>query len=61
MERVPNKNRNKNSDENNLTRLPLDASFQGVRILFVLAFDNTNNDAKKVKKHSHKIFSFKSN
>ena len=35
----------RNSDENNLTRFPFDASFQGVRRLFVLAFNNTNNDA----------------
>ena len=27
-------------DNNNLTRFPLDASFQGVRRLFVLAFNN---------------------
>ena len=31
----------KNSDNNNLTRFPLDASFQGVRRLLVLAFNNT--------------------
>ena len=31
----------------------LDASFQGVRRLFVLAFDNTNNGAKKVEKNIH--------
>ena len=43
----------KNSDENNLARFPLDASFQGIRRLFVLAFDNTNNDAKKVERNSH--------
>ena len=41
----------------NLTRFPLDASFQGVRRLFVLAFDNTDNGAKKVER---KIFSPKS-
>ena len=28
-------------DNNNLTRFPLDASFQGVRRLFALAFNNT--------------------
>ena len=28
-------------DNSNLTRFPLDASFQGVRRLFVLAFNNT--------------------
>ena len=30
----------KNLDNNNLTRFPLDASFQGVRRLFVPAFNN---------------------
>ena len=43
----------RNLDNNNLTRFPLDASFQGVRRLFVLAFDNTEGGAKKVKKNSH--------
>ena len=50
----------RNSDENNLATFPLDASFQGVRRLFVLAFDNTDNDTKKVERKSHKIFSPKS-
>ena len=31
-------------DNKNITRFPLDASFQGVNRLFVLAFDNTTND-----------------
>ena len=31
----------RNLDNNNLTRFPLDTSFQGVRRLFVLAFNNT--------------------
>ena len=39
----------RNLDNNNLTRFPLDASFQGVRRLFVLVFDNTENGAKKSK------------
>ena len=43
----------RNLDNNNLTRFPLDASFQGVRRLFVLAFDNTDNGAKKVERNSH--------
>ena len=30
----------KDSDNNNLTRYPLDASFQGVKRLFVLAVNN---------------------
>ena len=33
----------RNLDNNNLTRFPLDASFQGVRRLFVPAFNNTVN------------------
>ena len=36
-----------------MRRFPLDASFQGVRRLLVLAFDNTNNGAKKVERNSH--------
>ena len=39
----------RNLDNNNLTRFPLDASFQGVRRLFVLAFNNTDNGARKLK------------
>ena len=36
-------------DNNNLTRFYLDASFQGVKILFVLALDNTDNVTKKLE------------
>ena len=43
----------KNHDNDSLTRFPLGASFQGVRRLFVLAFDNTNNGDKKVERNSH--------
>ena len=43
----------RNLDSNNLTRFLLDASFQGVRRLFVLGFDNTESGAKKVEKNSH--------
>ena len=46
----------RNSDYNNLTRFPLDASFQGVRQLFVLAFDNTDKGDKKVERNSHKKY-----
>ena len=46
----------RNLDNNNLTRFPLDASFQGVRRLFVLAFDNTDNGAKKVERNSPTIY-----
>ena len=38
----------------NPTRFHLDGSFQGVKSLFVLFFDNTNNDAKKVQRDTHK-------
>ena len=40
-------------DNNNITRFPLDASFQGVNRLFILAFNNTNGD-NKVERNSHK-------
>ena len=55
MERVPKKKKieTRDLDNNNLTRFPLDASFQGVRRLFVLVFDNTENGAKKVERNSH--------
>ena len=52
----------RNLDNNNLTRFPLDASFQGVRRLFVLAFNNTtvtvpnkpiNNANNRVLRNSH--------
>ena len=39
-------------DKNNHPRFPLDASFQGVRKLFVLAFGNTDNGNKKVERNS---------
>ena len=54
-------------DNNNLTRFPLDASFQGVRRLFVLAFNNTtvtvpnnsiNNTNNRVLGNSHKKYFF---
>ena len=44
----------KEADANNLRRLPLDASFQGVNRLFALAFDNTNNGANKVQRDGHR-------
>ena len=54
MEWVPNKKiETRNLDDKNSTRFYLDASFQGVKRLFVLAFDNTNNGAKKVERNSH--------
>ena len=42
------------ADTNNPKRFPLDASFQGVNRLFVLAFDNTNNGDNKVERDSHR-------
>ena len=39
----------KETDANNLKKFPLDASFQGVNKLFVLAFDNTNNGDNRLK------------
>ena len=43
----------RNLDNNNLTRFSLDVSFQGIKRLFVLAFNNTNNHVKKVERSSH--------
>ena len=52
----------RNLDNNNLTRFLLDASFQGVRRLFVRAFSNTtvnsrdkpiNNTNNRVERNSH--------
>ena len=37
----------------NLTRFPLNSSFQVVRRLFVLPFENIDNGAKKVERNSH--------
>ena len=37
----------KTADNNNVTRFPLDASFQGAHRLFVLAFSNTDGNANK--------------
>ena len=46
----------KEADTNNLKGFPLDASFQGVNRLFVLASDNTNNGATKVERDSHRKY-----
>ena len=46
----------KDMDNNNPLRILLDASFQGVKRLFVLAFDNTENGAKNVARNSHQNF-----
>ena len=46
----------KAAGDDNVTRFPLDASFQGVNTLFVLAFDNTENGANKVERDSHRKY-----
>ena len=46
----------KAADDNNVTRFPLDASFQGVNRLFVLAFENTNRDNKVERDSQRKYF-----
>ena len=46
----------KTADNKNLKRFPQDASFQGVNRLFALSFNNTNNDANKVERNSHRKF-----
>ena len=51
----------KDADNNNVTRFPLDASFQGINRLFVLAFDNTtNNDGtdtnNRVKRNDYRKY-----
>ena len=43
----------KNLGNNNVTRYPLDASFQEVNRLFVLAFTNTDGDTNQVETNSH--------
>ena len=46
----------KTADNSNVTRFPLDASFQRVNRLFVLAFDNTEDDDKKLERDSHRKY-----
>ena len=46
----------KEGNNQTLARFPLDASFQGVNRLFVLAFNNDNNDANRVQKDSHRKY-----
>ena len=46
----------KKADTSNLRKFILDASFQGVKRLFVLVFNNTNNDAHKVERDSHRKY-----
>ena len=49
------KQKQKILENNNFTRFPLDASFQGIRRLFVLVFDNTQEGAKKFERNNHTI------
>ena len=46
----------KEADANNLAIFPLDASFQDVNRLFVLAFDNIENGANKIERDSHRKY-----
>ena len=46
----------KTADNENVTRFPPDASLQGVNRLFVLAFNNTNGNANKVERNSHRKY-----
>ena len=46
----------KDLNNGNFTTFYLDASFQGVRRLFVLAFDNTDSGDKKVERDSHRKY-----
>ena len=43
-------------DNNNYLRILLDVSRQGVKRLFVLAFDNYDNGGKNVKRDNHKKY-----
>ena len=44
------------ADANNLKKISLDALFQGVNRLFVIAFDNTNNGNNKFQRDSHRKY-----
>ena len=46
----------KTADDYNVTRFPLDASFQGTNRLFVLAFNNADGNANKVERNSHRKY-----
>ena len=46
----------KKADDNNVTRLPLDTSFQGVNRLFFLALGNTEKSNKKAERNSHRKY-----
>ena len=46
----------KPANDQTITRFPLDASFQGVDRLFVLAFNDDNNDANEVERDNHRKY-----
>ena len=46
----------KTADNSNVTIFPLDTSFQGVNRLFVLAFNDVNDDANRVQKDIHRKY-----
>ena len=50
------KTETKEADSNNLKRFPLEASFQGVNRLFVLAFDNTDGSDNRVQRNDHRKY-----
>ena len=46
----------KEADADNLKRVSLDASFQGVNRLFILVFNDVNNDANRVQRDSRRKY-----
>ena len=46
----------KGAKNKNLTRFPLEVFFQGANRLFVLAFNNINNDTNRVQRNSHRKY-----
>ena len=46
----------KTADNSNVTIFPLDASFQDVNRLFVLAFNDVNDDANRVQKDIYRKY-----
>ena len=46
----------KTADNDNVTRFPFDASFQGFNRLFVLAFNNTDANANRIERNSHRKY-----
>ena len=50
------KKETKAADNDNITRFPLDASFQGANRLLALAFNNTYGIANKVERNSHRKY-----